>query len=75
MKARSQRTHHMGGSNRDQNNFDSNFKTQNIFDRSYHKSKSLYGQTDASKFLEISSALKHMESADTRVKPFLGTHN
>lgn len=63
MKVRAQRTHHMGTSNRDHSNFDTNYRTQSVFERSYNKSKSVYGQPDASKFLEINSTLKQAESA------------
>ena len=42
MKARAQRTHHMGGSNRNKDTFDVNYNTQTVFERSFNKTKSLY---------------------------------
>ena len=45
MRARGQRTHLMGASNRNHDTYDSNFKTQTVFERSYNKTKSMYCQS------------------------------
>ena len=71
MKVRAQRTHYMGTSNRDVEGFNgSNYKTQNVFERSFNKSKSLYSHNN----MESTGSVA-LQGSDTRTNPFAGTHN
>lgn len=72
MKARAQRTHYMGASNRNEEAFNNNtnLKTQSVFERSFNKSKSLFAQSQPD-IIEGTGK----PNTNSRVNPFLGTHN
>ena len=71
MRARGQRTHHMGSSNRNKETFDVNYNTQSVFERSFNKTKSLYCKP----MDKTMPSKTEVEIGEARKNLFLGTHN